>query len=97
MKMYLHIFSKIVLVCALLSAPFAIAEHQLSHITQDHIAEQCDFCSHSNAVTFITDDSSQHIQAIAFSSIDNFSDSVSVAKNALTYFNSRAPPQYPQI
>ena len=97
MKTYLHFLTKIVLVCALLSAPFAIAEHQLSHITQDHIAEHCELCSHGNNITFSLSDNSPYVDSINFSSIDNFSDFDSLEKNTYTHFNSRAPPQHPQI
>lgn len=87
------IIMQCILLCAFLSAPFAIADHQLSHLADHSVVEQCELCLHSPALTDADVASLSITTTPLFQSVQSHVVSLEPSLTATRTNRSRAPPQ----
>ena len=93
MAYFRKIILQCILLCAFISAPFAIADHQLSHLSDHPVVEQCELCLHSPTLTNFIETSYLDVSVTSYVAL-HFSIVVNQPNEKDLYTNlSRAPPK----
>jgi hypothetical protein len=82
-----------ILLCAFLSAPFAIADHKLSHLAEPSVVEQCQLCLHSPTLTNFIETDVLDVSQIIYQTLHFSLISYDSSKPAKYVGLSRAPPK----
>lgn len=82
-----------IFVCAFLSAPYAVADHKLSHLVDSSASEQCELCSHTPTLTYFIDTDDFTVTFAPYNTVQYKPVTSAASTKTLYQKLGRAPPQ----